>query len=279
MKARILMGRFCHLPALLILALPASASGQEVEVTSEVPTILATSLSDLPEGPGPQRQNDNCDNTFKAAKTEAGRYVEERGWGVMSEEPVGPFQLVSFGGEFIPGTSGSCAIHQGNVGVFEDGQIIALLYTENETDELIGELVPKEGGALRLWTGEYLRRPVADLVVDADGLLVAALSQEESFCEGAVSVPNIYGEPITEARETLIAGGWEPIPQKDEGFGQEGLHDIGITETISCAGTGFGYCSYAYRNAKASLSLTSVGELYEGSVPEVVYYEVGCGAR
>lgn len=99
------------LTALILVAGPSIVAGQEA--VSEVPEIMVAAVTKLPEGPRPARQEDNCSNSLIDPKTAAGRLVQQRGWGVMSEVGIGDYQLVSFAGEFIPGTSGSCAIRQG----------------------------------------------------------------------------------------------------------------------------------------------------------------------
>lgn len=67
------------------------------EVLSEVPEILAAKASKLPEGPHPKQADDNCAMDFAEPKTDAGRLVLQRGWGVLSEARIGDYQLISFG--------------------------------------------------------------------------------------------------------------------------------------------------------------------------------------
>jgi hypothetical protein len=261
--------------ALALLATPAAAAG--VIATSQVPAILAAALTDLPPGPNPSASDPNCADQVIAPQTDAGRMVASRGWAVTSETALGGLQLVSFAGSFTPGTSGTCAVAQGNVGVFAGIQLHALLYTANPTDTLIGALRPLEGGNVRLWGGDYLRAPVADLAAGDGTLTVTPLAATETLCSGAVSVPNVYGQPITEARTALIAAGWQPIAQPREEFGQQAdLFDLDITEAVSCSGTGFAYCAYAYAANGAELSLVTAGELYDGAIPEVTSYAATC---
>lgn len=265
---------------MLASLIPMAAVAGDVAVSSQVREILVTSITKLPVGPRPQRQDDNCHNRIIEPTTAAGRYAQDRGWGVISELSLGRYDLVSFGGVFIGGTSGTCAIQQGNVGVFEGTALKAILYTGESSDQLIGQLRRKEDGEVRLWSGEYLRYPVADISFDDDSLVVEKLSAEEPFCQGRVTVPNVYDMPIFEARERLQAAGWQPVPQEQEEPGQQiELHKLGVTETVSCSGTGFAYCSYEYQRADASLTLTTAGELYDQSVPGVAFYDVSCSER
>lgn len=182
---------------------------QHQEVVSEISEIMVAKATKLPDGPSPAKQDDNCSSDFLDPTTEAGRYVRQRGWGVLSEVSIGDYQLVSFAGEFVPGTSGSCAVRQGNIGVFEGSRLEAILYTARKSDELIGALVPREAGRVRLWSGDYLGYPVADITVGSIGLIVGTVADEDVFCQGTAKVPNVYDLPITEARTKLQAAGWD----------------------------------------------------------------------
>lgn len=262
--------------AVIIGALASAGYAHGDEFVSRIPKILIAKTPTLPEGPHPGT-GDSCMANFAQPTTAAGRAVQARGWGVMSEETVGRYQLVSFGGEFVPGLSGACMVHQGNVAIFSGSTLEAILYTADKADELIGVLVPREGGAVRLWSGEDLGQPVADLSVSGNGLTVGKVAAEDSFCHGAVSVPNVYNAPITAARQTLRTTGWQPIAQPvEEGTQQEDLHKLGIAETVSCSGTGYGFCSYSYGQNGATLNLTTAGELNGDSKPFVTDYGVTC---
>jgi hypothetical protein len=253
-----------------------AASGQQV--VSEVPELIVAKATKLPEGPHPAKADDNCSGDFVTPATEAGRHVQQRGWGVLSEVAAGDYQLVSFAGAFIPGTSGSCAIQQGNIGVFEGASLKAIVYTERKSDELIGVLAPLESGNLRLWSGGYLAYPVADISAGSIGLIVGKVAEQDSYCGGMAIVPNIFDLSITDAREKLQGAGWKPVPQpKEEGGQQVQLHDMGITETESCSGTGFAFCRYVYETAAAKLDLRTVGELsLPDYQPGVANYSVTC---
>jgi hypothetical protein len=257
---------------------PTSQPGQQgpFSATSRVSTFLVSMVGKLPIGFFRQEQ-DACMTAAIDPTTPAGRYVRDHGWGVIAEQPIGSLQLVAFAGEFIEGTSGTCAIRQGNVAVFEGDRLQAVLYTGKKSDELIGQLKPKEDGEVRLWSGEYLPHPVADIAADGNTLTFKQLSASEPFCSGKVSVPNVYDMPITEARKQLQAAGWQPVQQPKEDWGQQPqLQDMGITEAETCSGTGMAFCSYAYRGQDATLHVTTAGELDEDHVPGVALYNVSC---
>ena len=257
---------------------PAAATAVEFDISPEVAGFSASSLTKLPEGPHPVRQDDNCSTDIIVPTTAAGRYVEQRGWGVISETRLGRYQLVSFGGIFIPGTSGSCAIEQSNIGLFESDRLKAIVYTGAKTDRFIGQLHPMEDGSVRLWGGDFLQSAVADLVVRAGKMVLRPLAAEDTACNGTAFVPNIFDLPITKAREKLQSRGWKPVPQAltADLSQQDDLQAIGVVEVEACSGTGFGFCSYVYQGAVATLLVTTAGELYQDQVPAVAWYDVTC---
>jgi hypothetical protein len=259
---------------MLVISAPGLALAQMA--VSELPEILVTETSTLPRGPLSDDGNHDCQSNYVEPETTSGLYVQEQGWGVISEAALGDYQLVSFAGEFLIGTSGSCAIEKSNIGVFEGSKLKAILYTASEADQLIGILDERQSGSVRIWSGDFVSLPVGDISLSGKRLVVGAIAAEETFC-GAAVVPNVYNAPITEARKTLKTAGWKPVPQPREEFGQQGsLHDMGITEAETCSGTGFGFCRFIYGSTGASLDLTTVGELYEDSVPTVVDFAVTC---
>jgi len=255
-----------------------SASTFANEPMSEIPEILVAPLTRLPIGPNPAGETGNCSGVSIEPETDAGRIVQQRGWGVLSEVVMDDRTLVSFAGEFIPGTSGSCAMRQGNIGIFDGSDLVAIMYTASKSDELIGRLVPLDDGNVRLWSSSYLEYPVADILVGSIGLVVRAVASEDELCGGKVSVPNIFGTDITDARDALHRKGWTPKPQPRLEWGQQpDLQDIGVIEAIDCSGTGFAFCAYEYQNGEASLRVISSGELWEDTVPSVTRYSVICG--
>lgn len=166
----------------------------------------------------------------------------------MADLPLGSYRAVGFAGQLEAGTSGTCNITQGNVGVFDGDKLVALAYGKSAEDTAIGNLTPLEGGAVRVWDGDIVGSPVGDLRVEADGTVrLGRLADEESVCKGKAVVPNVYGMPIDKARKALADKGWKPVRVKPDGESrQSGLIKRGIVEVESCAGTGLAYCSFSY---------------------------------
>lgn len=263
-----------------LFAVPTLA--QEIEgFTSDVADYAVVAISTLPPPPA-QDGEAFCGNLIAEASTPAGRIVEERGWAVTAEQPLGPLTAVSFVGTQIQGTSGSCEFLNGNVGIFQGSELLAIVYGTNVDRPLIGRIAPFATNAVRIWDGDLLSQPVADLDLSGEGYVrVMPLAESEQFCGGGRSVPLIYGLQITEARNLLAEHGWSPSDHgPPEGRPDErsaALAGTGLIEAESCVGTGFGFCAFDYVAGTDTLSVITVGEGPEGSSPVVAGYEVSCG--
>ncbi|ONG45850.1 hypothetical protein BKE38_25975 [Pseudoroseomonas deserti] len=259
----------------------AMAQAPGLRVQSQVEGLAFSPLSSLPRAPA--GADGRLCGFSKPGETPAGRLVSRAGWAVTGEERLGRLQAVSFAGEFESGTSGSCAIRQGNVALFEGEQLLAIAYARPGARRSIGGVLPLEiagqPAGLRLWDGDFLSQPLADLRAQPDGTLaLLPLAAEETRCQGRAVLPNLYGRPITEARRLLQQRGWTPIPgdRANDGVGgrEAALVKAGVVEVDSCSGTGFGYCRFGYRGAAGLLDVTTVGD---NTVPTVSDYGVRCG--
>ncbi len=263
-----------------LVAAPVLSQGIE-GFTSDLPDYAVVAISTLPAAP--QDNGDaSCDNLILEAATPAGRVVEGKGWAVTAELPLGPLTAVSFVGTQLQGTSGSCAFLNGNVGLFEGAELLAIIYGTNTEDPLIGRIEPFAANAVRIWDGDLLPQPVADLQIFTDGYVqVMPLASSEQFCGGARFMPLIYGLQIGEARDLLAQAGWSPVDHgAPEGRPDErsaALAGAGIIEAESCAGTGFGFCAFDYTAGLDLASVVTAGEGPEGGSPVVAGYSVSCG--
>ncbi len=270
--------------ALLINGFASAAHAQQkpevVLAKSDVAGIEFVALGHLPKAPASATSQKDCDWMLAKPKTAAGQAVAALGWGVTAEVPLGAYQAVSFAGQFEPSTSGSCQIDKGNVAIFSDRQLIALAYAGKGAKQTIGSIAVLQEG-LRIWDGDLVAAPVADIhVLDGKSLEVVAIAAEDAVCQSAGKVPNVYGKPIDQARQSLISAGWAPLKNPkdlaaDEAqYGQElELSKQGIIEVDACSGTGFNFCNFYYRRDAMELSVTTAGE--EG-LPRVVGYGAQC---
>lgn len=252
-----------------------SAQLDKFITVSQVSGIEIVRLAELPKAPKKSEETVSCDNwTSKTPGSEA-RAVEQHGWTVTGEAELGSLQVVSFVADTEEGTSGSCLLKDGNIAFYEGGKLIALAYASKKTTLSLGR-VEASGDVLRFWDGELVQQPVADVkLVGGKGIVITALPNEEKFCSGQVTVPNVYNVPIILARMMLKEHGWQPEQSKEElDSASKSLVDMGITEVDGCAGTGFGFCGFAYKNAGNSLSVATVGD--SPDTPSVISYDVKC---
>lgn len=260
-------------------ALPAVAGAPAANMTTNVEGLEIVPLKNLPSAPEEGGAEPLCAHLVTAPSTEGGRAAAAQGWSVTSEVKLGALDAVSFVGGFEPGTSGSCLLNDGNIGFFNGSELVALAYASDSETRKIGRIEPFGSNGIRIWDGDFLPQPVADVAFDDDDILtIAALASEEAFCEGTTNVPNIYGKPVVEARASLQEKGWLPVEGSEDFPGRNDFTDAGLTEVDSCSGTGFGYCNFTYKSAAGVLSVVTAGELQLPSSPSVVSYSVNCAA-
>jgi len=273
MKRLILLAAALAAP---LLQQPAAAQPAPV-VRSDLPTVRFVPLQRLPRAPAMNRV-EFCRHLLSAPRSDAGRQVAAAGWAVTREARLGPYEIVSFVGAIEPGTSGSCRLGDGNLGVFRGGGLVAIAYAPTAGAATIGTLRPFGTDALRLWDGDFLSQPAADLRLGAgDSLTIESLAAEEPVCGGSAMVPNIYGKPIDQARTMLLRHGWTPTlpagPREGNDPRVAELVRRGLPEVEDCSGTGFGFCGFTYRGRGGTLNVTTVGD---NDMPAVAGYDATC---
>lgn len=257
----------------LSIMLMLSFSQAQSQTQSKVLELLVAGITKIPVGPYPELRDDMCKWFRLEPKTIAGIELQRLGWGVMSEISLGPYQFVSFAGEFNSGTSGMCQREQGNIGVFQNQKLTSIIYTKPEDNYLIGNLEVIEGGAVRVLSGGFVEWPVADIKLTSESYEVEEISKLQSFCAGKSIVPNIYGNTIPEARTKLLQYGWKPSKSGDGLWTRaQKMKDSGITEVQSCSGTGLAKCYFNYHSLPALLEVVTFGEVNE----VVSNYSVEC---
>lgn len=245
-----------------------------VTLKSEVPGLTITRLAKLPKPPQAVSPATAC-NLLSELKSKAGSITAALGWGVTGEAKLGPYDAVSFAGQFDQSTSGSCEISQGNVALFNGTQLFALVYADKASKLSIGRITAIKD-RLRILDGDLVSMPVGEIrLADDQNVEVEPLAAEEQVCDGKATVPNVYGKPITDARRAIMAKGWEPFqsppPSYPDPSGDD-LRKMGIIEATDCAGTGFAYCSYYYHKGDMELSVVSFGD----GTPTVSGYKAVC---
>jgi hypothetical protein len=255
-------------------AAPVSAK-DPIALKSEVPGLRIARLAKLPDAPDSDSSGAPPCGVLPAPKSEGARIASDRGWGVTGEAKLGPYEAVSFAGEFDQATGSACAIDQGNVALFDGSNLLALIYADKNSKLTIGRITAVKDH-LRILDGNLVQMPIGEVRLGEGGNVeVKPLAAEEQVCDGKAVVPNVYGKPITEARQAIIAKGWEPFqsppPSFPDPFG-DSIRKMGIVETTDCAGTGFAFCSYYYRKGEMELGVNSFGD----GTPTVSDYDTVC---
>lgn len=272
--------------ALTTASVPCSshASDADLKIASQRSGLDFVKLNTLPRSPKDNGDRNLCSNHIVKAGTPGGLQVEKQGWAVTSEVPLGPYEAVSFAGTFEAGTSGTCQILDGNVGIFLSDRLVALIYAARKSNLSIGAIIPFGGKGVRIVDGDLLQSTVADIrTVGETGLIVTPPALEEKVCDGVSAVPYIEALPIDIARSMLAERGWIAVDQSGAGTRSSGeaeeIAKRGIVEVQDCSGTGFGFCGYIYKGAAGDLFVTTFGEVAaDGSMPHVAGYRIDCAA-
>lgn len=263
-----------------LIALIQPAYAQQVELESQREGLRIVAITELPDNPRPMPDETDCFGVFTKPQSPGATRVVSGAWGLTGEEVQGGMTFVSFVGRAENGTSGTCLLQDGNVGIFRGDQLVALVYAEAVLDRDIGKIRALPPAGIRIWDGDYMQAPLADLHVDQGGrITVGPIAKRDLFCDGDISLPSLFGLPILEARELLLEEGWQPAPSAEEPS-SDWVREIaanGVPEVEDCAGTGFGQCRFSYtRQPAQSLGVITAGEWGEGPSPSVVDYGVSC---
>ena len=251
----------------LLSMVAGSGLAADLKVSSSVKGFHIVATTDLPQAPQSETTNKSLSNCrVDPPETAAGKIVAGQGWHVMSEVEAGNNTIISFFSEGEDGTSGSCFVKNGNVGIFEGNQLKAIVYDDvvkKGAWSSIGRVSStNQSNVFRL--SEYTPgdQPVVDLYISGNLARIQPLALVEPFCKGMAPVPNVVDKPVERARQQLMGYGWSPIPGDDEHDSRlEELRSKGIIEGDACSGTGFGFCEFSYkRESGASLNITTVGD-------------------
>ncbi|AYG69840.1 MULTISPECIES: hypothetical protein [unclassified Rhizobium] len=256
------------------VAAPASAKDR-IALKSDVPGLKITRLAKLPDAPDSGSSGAPSCGVLPETKSAGGKIASDLGWGVTGEAKLGPYEAVSFAGEFDQAAGSACAIDQGNVALFDGSNLLALIYADKSSKLTIGRITAVKDH-LRLLAGDLVQMPIGEIWLgEGRDVDVKPLAAEEQVCDGKTVVPNVHGKPITEARQAIIGKGWQPFqsppPSDPDPFG-DSIRKMGIVEATDCAGTGLAYCSYYYRKGDMELDVSSFGD----GTPTVSDYDAVC---
>lgn len=252
--------------ATLGCALPAAA----LEVRSELPgfSIVAADRLPAPRRPQAFERGHFCANLRITPATAAGREAARLGWTVTSEQTRAGYTAVGAFSRGGQGTSGTCLVEDGNVVLYRGARVVAIVYEAAGAGGRIGGVVPAlSPDRLRIPDFTPAGFETADLLLAANAVAVVPIAASETAC-GNLPVPNLRGKTVAQVRKAIAPLGWRP--DGDAGDGDANPLDAAVqlrrqgqTEFGSCSGTGYGFCSVAYRHrGGARLEITTVGDDY-----------------
>ena len=108
-----------------------------------------------------------------------------------------------------------------------------------------------DDGFLRLYSGDPLQVPVADLNISSDGLILGPISKQPSlYCGKKTVVPNTVGMTIQDARDKLWILGFDRITHEQEPDSYTSKTYPDIEELVGCS-NGIPWCYFEYEESTA----------------------------
>ena len=203
------------------------------------------------------------------------RSIQNKGWGILSEVRLAKYHFIAFAGSFDGGTSGICKISQSNIAIFEQDNLLGIIYLDGSDASLIGSIRLMDAGFIRVFSGDTIQMPVADIHLSLNAFELKTISDLTAYCNGTSIVPSVFGKDIIEARNVLINHGFEPIEAIEPSLPVWRMHLIndGIREVDACSGIGYSFCKFRYKNENSSVNLITAGD---DAFPSVVRIGVNC---
>jgi hypothetical protein len=250
----------------------------QFEIDRDLYNFRFNVVKSIPKGPYPDVSKGPCawfsvptdDQKFSISRS-----IQNKGWGILSEVRLAKYHFIAFAGSFDGGTSGTCSISQSNIAIFEQDNLLGIIYLDASDASLIGSLRLMDAGFIRVFSGDTIQMPVADIHLSLSGFELKTISALTAYCNGTSIVPSVFGKDIIEARNELINYGFEPIEAIEPSLPvwRMNLIDDGIREVDACSGSGYSFCKFRYKNENSSVNLITAGD---DAFPSVVRIGVNC---
>ena len=267
--------------ALLLSVGAITASNADItqfEISGDLNNFRFNVIKSIPNGPHPDVSKVPCawfsvptdDQKFSISRS-----IQNKGWGILSEVRLAKYHFIAFAGSFDGGTSGICRISQSNIAIFEQDNLLGIIYLDGSDASLIGSIRLMDAGFIRVFSGDTIQMPVADIHLSLNAFELKTISDLTAHCNGTSIVPSVFGKDIIEARNVLINHGFEPIEAIEPSLPVWRMHLIndGIREVDACSGIGYSFCKFRYKNENSSVNLITAGD---DAFPSVVRIGVNC---
>ena len=266
---------------LLFLVGAGTASNADItqfEIDRDLYNFRFNVVKSIPKGPYPDFSNGPCAYftvPIDDQKFSISRSIQNKGWGILSEVRLAKYHFIAFAGSFDGGTSGTCSISQSNIAIFEQDNLLGIIYLDASDASLIGSIRLMDAGFIRVFSGNTIQMPVADIHLSLNGFELKTISDLTAHCNGTSIVPSVFGKDIIEARNELINYGFEQIEAIEPSLPvwRMQLIDAGIREVDACSGSGYSFCKFRYKNENSSVDLITAGD---DAFPSVVRIGVNC---
>lgn len=249
-----------------------------ITIDIEVEHFAYAPMDNLPQGPNPEIGENQCRSYVierdQLSYAEA-KMIDRSGWAVLAETKLANYTLVAFAGSFTDGTSGTCLINQSNIAIFSADKLQSIVYLDDRNATHIGDLILTDAGYIRVFSGDYIQLPVAEIHLTENGLALTDTSAFTPYCNGGSIVPDVIGKNIAEAREVLFQYGFRPGLADDPYIPawRSNLLEEGIIEVDACSNTGLAFCRFNYNNDVSEVGLVTAGE---DNIPTVIRDDVDC---
>mgnify|MGYP006083038153 CR=1 FL=1 len=251
--------------------LPISAkqlAASDIIITSNIENILVAKISSIPNNPNPEvleyAEGDQCEFLDIEPELKSAKLISNKGWAITSQVVYGPYELVSFAGQFER-IHTWCFADQTNIAIFHKDTLLGLIYTTEEASMALG-------GIELLKTSQIAIIPTWVFSKSQSAVLTFRKNQisiDEPYysmaCKLDGIIPDIQGLEIAEARNILFDYGWKPRNGKelddmgDMRLWYSEMQDL-TPELRTCGGAGFLRCWYNYESKDSYLEVLAVGE-------------------
>ena len=266
---------------LVLLVSAGTASNADItqfEIGRDLNNFRLNAIKSIPNGPYPDISDGPCAYftvPIDDQKFSISRSIQNKGWGILSEVSLAKYHFIAFAGSFSGGTSSTCSISQSNIAIFEQDNLLGIIYLDASDASLIGSIRLMDAGFVRVFSGDAIQMPVADIHLSLNAFELKTISDLTAHCNGTSIVPSVFGKDIIEARNVLINHGFEPIEAIEPSLPVWRMHLIndGIREVDACSGIGYSFCKFRYKNENSSVNLITAGD---DAFPSVVRIGVNC---
>lgn len=236
---------------------------------SDVAGLKIAAADRLPAHKGPLGDNpENCSSLITSPQTPEGKAVQAKGWAVLSEEEASGYRAVSFDGRADGDATGICILGEGNVALFKDGVLKAIVYAAKGAAHEISAAWSFEQRELRIFDTAWPSQPLADMRFGTSGsITIRPLAAQENVCGGKALVPNVYGMTLNHARDVLQRAGWSPQPDASKDPDAQFQGDAsgvafyaahGLPEAEGCGvGMTIDQCAFGYDGKAGKLEITT----------------------